>query len=424
MDLGCVHDASVTRLITCNNTTVTSVVNNAGAPYDKIVVLVKDSSYGGSGGAIAVSYNGSSAPQVVTHEFGHTLGGLLDEYNLYSTNGTLDGKTYVNCYAGAPPNSQWDGLVSSSAYAVGCKYPNWYRSSSCSIMLTLSCQYFNAVSQAQLNTKLDVYAGSSSPTLTLSAAPTLLGLGGSSTLSWSSANVTSCTASGAWTGAKPTSGSEAVAPVVSSTYTLACSGGSGSTTQAVTVAVDTQAPSASLTSPSNGSMVSGTVALDASASDNQSVSRLDFYKDSALVGSDNTAPYGVNWNTVNEAAGSHTLTAQAFDGAGNVGASSPVAVTVQNVADSVAPQAAILTPAANAQVSGKVKVTASATDNVAVTRLELYIDGSLKASSTTGSLTMTWNINGRSVSTGTHTLTAKAFDVAGNLGSATVTVFK
>jgi hypothetical protein len=421
-DLGCVHSPTMSRLITCNNATVTSVVNDAGAPYDKIIVLVKDTTYGGSGGAISVSYNGSSAPQVAVHEFGHSFGGLWDEYTLYSTNGTLDGRTYVNCYAGSPPNSRWDGLVASSDYASGCTYPNWYRSSSCSIMLTLSCQYFNPVSQRQLNAKLDTYAGTISPTLTLSANPTLIGLGGSSALSWSSTNVTTCSAAGAWSGEKPTSGAETVTPTAASTYTLACVGVSSSVTQSVTVSVDVQAPHVTLTSPVSGATVSGVVALGASATDDQGVNRLDFYKDGTLLGSDNTSPYGINWNTANDPAGSHTLTASALDTAGNTGTSSPVIVTV--AADTQAPQVTLLTPADGTQVAGKVIVEASGTDDVAVTRLELYIDGSLQASSTASSVKTTWNTRARSVKLGAHTIMVTGVDAAGNLGSMSITVFK
>lgn len=421
-DLGCVHSATMDRLITCNNSTVASVVNTAGAPYDKIIVLVKDSSYGGSGGSIAVSYNGSSAPQVVVHEFGHTFGSLLDEYNLYTTNGTLDNQAYVNCYAGIPPASTWDGLVSLSEYATGCKYPNWSRSSPCSIMLSLSCQYFNAVSESQLNTKLDLYAGTPSPSLTLSASPTLLGLAGTSTLTWTGANVTTCTASGGWSGDKPTSGSEIVSPSATATYTLTCSG-SPSVTQSVTVTVDASAPTTTLTSPSNGAMVSGTVALSASATDDQQVDRVDFLKDSVVLGSDNSAPYGVNWNAGGDTPGEHSLMVRAVDRAGNLGVSSPVVVTVQSSQDTQAPQVTITAPAdGSALFFNKTKLSAIATDNVQVTRMELRIDGSLHTTSASGKISTMWQT--RQVASGSHAIEVKAFDAAGNVGTSTITVSK
>jgi hypothetical protein len=80
--------------------------------------------------------------------------------------------------------------------------------------------------------------------------------GGSSTLTWSSTNATSCTASNVgaegstWAGPKPTSGSDVRGPLTATaTYALACSGPGGTATQAVTitVAAGPSAPTVSLT---------------------------------------------------------------------------------------------------------------------------------------------------------------------------------
>ncbi len=64
--------------------------------------------------------------------------------------------------------------------------------------------------------------------------------GGLATLTWSSANATACTASGGWSGAQPTSGTFTTpALTASTTFTLSCSGATGTTaaTAAVTIAV-------------------------------------------------------------------------------------------------------------------------------------------------------------------------------------------
>src|ERR1700682_3110915 len=45
-------------------------------------------------------------------------------------------------------------------------------------------------------------------TVTLAASPTAVASGGASTLTWSSTNATSCTASGGWSGAKATGGTQ------------------------------------------------------------------------------------------------------------------------------------------------------------------------------------------------------------------------
>ncbi len=92
------------------------------------------------------------------------------------------------------------------------------------------------------------------------------------------------------------------------------------------------------------------------------------------------------------------------------------------VPDLTAPVATINTPANGATVSGTVAISASATDDVGITLFELYIDGSKKATSTTGSLNYSWNT--KRVTTGTHTIMAKAYDASGKTGTATISVIK
>ncbi|MCH8250370.1 MAG: CHRD domain-containing protein [Proteobacteria bacterium] len=93
---------------------------------------------------------------------------------------------------------------------------------------------------------------------------------------------------------------------------------------------DIQAPAVSLTSP--GATVSGTVTLNATASDNQGVVEVRFLVDGALIASDTSAPYSIDWDTTTVANAQVTLTAEADDAAANTGVSADVIVTVQNVA--------------------------------------------------------------------------------------------
>src|SRR5690606_8921330 len=79
------------------------------------------------------------------------------------------------------------------------------------------------------------------PTGSLSANPMSVNAGGSTQLTWSSSNATSCTASGGWSGSKPTSGSETINNITTSTtFSLQCTGAGGSSPmQSVTVNVGT-----------------------------------------------------------------------------------------------------------------------------------------------------------------------------------------
>lgn len=93
---------------------------------------------------------------------------------------------------------------------------------------------------------------------------------------------------------------------------------------------DVTAPSVSLTSPSAETIVSGTVSLCASASDNIGVTRVDFLADGELVASASNYPYTASWNSSQSSSGQIQLTAKAFDAAGNSAVSVPKFITVSN----------------------------------------------------------------------------------------------
>ena len=94
---------------------------------------------------------------------------------------------------------------------------------------------------------------------------------------------------------------------------------------------DTTPPTVSITSPTSGASVSGTLTMTAAASDNVGVAGVQFLLDGVNVGAEVTAaPYSAPWDTTTASRGSHTLTAVARDGAGNRATSAPVSVTVVN----------------------------------------------------------------------------------------------
>lgn len=77
--------------------------------------------------------------------------------------------------------------------------------------------------------------------LSLSLAPTSITLGQSAELNWTASNATACTASGAWSGARPLSGRETVTPTAagSPNYVLRCTGSGTNVEQTVTLTVQT-----------------------------------------------------------------------------------------------------------------------------------------------------------------------------------------
>ena len=80
--------------------------------------------------------------------------------------------------------------------------------------------------------------------------------------------------------------------------------------------------------------------------------------------------------------------------------------------DTTPPTTAITAPAAGSTVSGSVNVTASASDNVGVVRVELQVDGTVVATDTSAPYAFSWN--SASVANGGHALSSRAYDAAGN----------
>jgi hypothetical protein len=91
---------------------------------------------------------------------------------------------------------------------------------------------------------------------------------------------------------------------------------------------DKTPPQVSLTAPSAGATVQGSVTVSANATDDRGVTQVSFYTGTRLIGTDTTAPYSVVWSTVSEPTGSHSLTARAQDAAGNITTSAAVQVNV------------------------------------------------------------------------------------------------
>jgi methionine-rich copper-binding protein CopC len=109
---------------------------------------------------------------------------------------------------------------------------------------------------------------------------------------------------------------------------------------------DVQPPTVSLTTPAPG-LVSGTVALSATADDAVGVTPVLFFADDALVATAASAPYDADWDSTAGGDGPVSLTARASDACGNEATSAAVAVTVDNGALAVI----AVDPAAGAVVS-------------------------------------------------------------------------
>jgi hypothetical protein len=188
--------------------------------------------------------------------------------------------------------------------------------------------------------------------------------------------------------------------------------GNITTSSPISVTVDNSVPTISFLVPSNGSIVSGSsVNISADANDNIGVIGVQYQLDNANFQVEQTVyPYLITWDTTTATSGSHSLRAIARDEAGNITTSTPISVTVDNIA----PIIAITTPVAGALMNGhSVVITASSSDNVAVVGVQLKIDGAnLGTELTSAPYSIIWD--SAQVINGAHIFTAVARDFAGH----------
>lgn len=101
------------------------------------------------------------------------------------------------------------------------------------------------------------------PNVNLTASPTSVPNNGSTTLSWTTSNTTSCTASNGWTGAKAVNGSQVITAITSAkTFVLTCTGPGGSSNDSAAVSVNPGAlPNVNLIATPNTAPYAGSTTL-------------------------------------------------------------------------------------------------------------------------------------------------------------------
>jgi len=208
-------------------------------------------------------------------------------------------------------------------------------------------------------------------------------------------------------------------------------------------------PVLTIVSPASEGDVTYDFTFAVTATDDKRVSKVEFWRNNELLSTNTAAPYEVGISLRGLAAGDYTFRASAVDNEGAeaskqftvtiVASSSNVDTTagsgttandtnavsdtaIANTTDALAPVVTFTRPPTNPYTWRKSALLLQliSTDNVAVTKTELYINDELVATEPTSTMTYSWSSEG--VPAGTYQLKAKAYDAAGNIGESTITI--
>lgn len=203
---------------------------------------------------------------------------------------------------------------------------------------------------------------------------------------------------------------------------LAIDGALNNATASISVLVDNGGLSPDtirIINPVEGSTICGEVTVEAAAS--ESGAEVVFSVDGTSRGSDASDPYTWIWSTTDTSNGSHGLRATITSSEG-LAVQNTIRVDVANSGSSCdnLPAVTLTSPSAGSYTHGAVSVSASASDDVGVTKVQFFVDGGLLAEDSSTPFATEWNSD--IFDTGVHTVKAIAYDTAGQTATTQVSV--
>lgn len=164
-------------------------------------------------------------------------------------------------------------------------------------------------------------------------------------------------------------------------------------------------PIISIISPTSGTVVTSPVTVKASASDDHGVTKVTFSVDGTVKKSIQNPPYNWTFNPNDYASGFYTVTARAYD-------------TINQTADDTIrlkvdkpPTVMVTSPAAGADVSGIVPVSADAQDDFGVKKVVFYVNNAAQKTDNASPYTFDWNTS--SLANGSYIVKAVVTDSIG-----------
>jgi Bacterial Ig domain len=187
-------------------------------------------------------------------------------------------------------------------------------------------------------------------------------------------------------------------------------------------ASDSTPPLIAVAAPAAGAQLSGVVTVSGSARDDSEVTRVEVGVDG--VGyqlASGTTSWSLALDLTGHAEGTHEITARATDGPGNVAVARVSVSVMSSTPDTTPPVVSVGAPAAQATVSGAVVVSGSASDDIELAKVEVGLDGAaFRLAQGTSAWSLT--VDTTSLAQGSHTVSARATDHAGNVATVGVPI--
>lgn len=147
-DLGCKIYGD--RCLICDEAKAAEIASEC--PNDKIIILANIDQWAGCAGMYGMAHVSAAFPIISLHEFGHSFGGLWDEYSYGDF--TLNVSRSPNCDSSSQC-SKWDTIPGSECYQQ-CTANGYYRSIKRGIMREASRQY-GSVNEMHMRELLNRY---------------------------------------------------------------------------------------------------------------------------------------------------------------------------------------------------------------------------------------------------------------------------
>ena len=155
-EVGC---KGVASLVCCNDKKISRIISDC--PADEVIVLINSDEFCGSASNYAKVCTGiRGKPMVLVHEFGHTFGGLGDEYDygVYENLPEIKDYNYPNCVKDC---TSWPAGTEAGCFAI-CGYAEYFRSVESESIMYKYVHTFNPVSIYYINKLLDNYVSGKS----------------------------------------------------------------------------------------------------------------------------------------------------------------------------------------------------------------------------------------------------------------------